>query len=581
MEAILTRPFITTAFAKYIRLSEMMMRQNVMVDSNGHLLSSYYGFIPILPGLWINITSPFLYRYALPRFYEDDVQRMQDVLDGNVPFGQSIAWAFLDFFPKIGLYPNPIITNILRQFYDSQYPEPSLAYEIARLFLPLEYFPPFLQRTITYTLNKFIYGKDTAEMFLPNVSWIDYLVERELIMNYYYRIIATDDPNEREQLAEELQSILKDPERENHPVWNETLRRIQDKDWYRNFVGRMTGFYAKPYTSAVADLRKIVREIRTYRMAINNAVMREILDVPDTPEVMYHNYIEKAYGENPEAMVYTLYSTLNTINYVSGKELIGEERRKAIAEELKRTEENNLYYTALAKLRQQLEHDLMTVDVGDKPARQEVYRKYFETLAELDKQFMRTNYGNVFGYKPYSMVLDRIENKWWDYLDKTKPTYDGYQKYADYKQSLQQWYEELPIIARALAPSFILMLNMSLPNDPDELEQRSLEAANIVNTLVNNSNYEGYQRYRRKNDTVIEAIWEAFQEKYVDAYYKAIEGKTGQERYLAEKKFFESLPDITKNKDIIVKWVQEIYGDRFSRNDILQVLGSVNVLDLD
>lgn len=102
-----------------------------------------------------------------------------------------------------------------------------------------------------------------------------------------------------------------------------------------------------------------------------------------------------------------------------------------------------------------------------------------------------------------------------------------------------------------------------------------------MNTLVSKSNYEGYQEYRRKNDSVIEAIWEAFQVKYVDEYFKVIAGKKGQERYLAERQFFEKYADVATNKERVFEWVKDIYGDRISRSQIMQVLDDVKVLDID
>jgi len=154
------------------------------------------------------------------------------------------------------------------------------------------------------------------------------------------------------------------------------------------------------------------------------------------------------------------------------------------------------------------------------------------------------------------------------------PIYDVIrEEYKDYEERVAQWKKELPEHGQYMMtyPSFFQQYagTMKALNE----DQKKGIGDKFLKQLMSETNEDGYNKYRLKNDTVYDAANEAYRRFYWNKFWDSIEGLEGAKREKAMLDFNEQNP--TPGEKQMYEWIKDIYGPtRFSMGQVMTLMGA-------
>lgn len=571
-------PALVSFYNKYLRWSKMAALQAGAVNSRGEQLPSLKGYIPILPGLWFNPTAPFLFRYAFPRL--DTIPEEEADLS---PL-QHIAKFFLEDAPVFGINASPVMSAVMQTLYDPYYPKTNLGYELTKAVIPIEFIPPFVERWLMDKTRTIAQGWSAVpERFQEEVSWKDYLIEREILIQALEQINATENEIEKERIAKEAYAVItrdesKDGPREEDPTWVAARSKIENTEYFRRMVGMFTGIYTKEFTSGYADLIALRNEVNVLRDSINDAVNTTLFFPYMSQTDVYDAYIDRRY-ETPDGWVWNAYAMTRYVTDDEGNELSGDLRRQRIAQEAIADNHTQLRYQAIQEAADRRDERLKSIPVGADDLRDKIWEDYYAEYDKIDDPnglypYAKKDY--VLGYKPIGKMREYMEGKWWRTIKSSYPRKAKEETWTEFDLRVKAWEADLPNQARRLAPIFLTSLSWMVWDSGVAIEDRMSQVPSIIQELVKETSAEGYDGWRLKNDTVVDAIWGAYEALYLQPYFDATRDLTGNERRLAEIEFLSTHPTEPSETEVL-QWIQERYGTgKFSQKDVIETIRGSN-----
>ncbi len=563
IEAISTHPQLLAFWMKYQNMSERFVYQRGAVDSEGRPLNRLRGYIPV-PGtdnLWINPLGPLSAKVVLPMeytVYGDPRDEMADLGPAEQTINIAYRWG-----RQLGFNLAPWWETLIRKtgMVDrEQFP--------SRSIIPaIDLVPPWIQYDVLYQLRRLHLWPEDWEYLTPQVTWKDYLVERDMLA-MQADVMLEAPPEERAEIALAAeQAVL---EREGNPIWDKAQKYTEETEYYNRLIGFFTGIYPKAYSDAEAALRELRHEINFLRDMINDEVGAEIFDLPGEEEARRERWMERRYSVD-EGLIYGLYSVISWTRIPTEGQLYGERRREYVERDVLKQIQRRDYFAYNDVIYDELQTNLESLPVGAPYELKEGYYDEYaghKTWAETTDNYAlaRRSVTHPGPAKTESEWADWFADTWYGILLSTKPSWDrDSESYPEYKERVAQWERDLPMIAEQTLPHFQRDLT-TLPPDavwPDLLSISNKEAMNV---------------WDLENDSALDALNRVWDDNYWTAFWETVEGKTGYERDLAEMKFRMAWP-AAPNEQTLLNWVEQVYGNKFAREELREILNS-GVMDV-
>lgn len=594
IETMVHHPELVGWYLRYMSNTSMVVWQWGFVNSRGEALPSMRGLIPLGNGVWWNPTGPLSMRYVFPTLDYWDVQEMND---NDMTFAQAASSIALRTLSMFGASPAPWIPILFRATgaVDAD------IYQPLGLFPQASLVPPFAEAYLKRQARQTTWGRVAMEILDPDVNYIDFLVNRQILID---TLEAISDPSmtdeERWVMVHNAEGALDMYARGDNPdaqhLWNQAYGHIQTDDWITSTIGYFTGLYPRMHTDADANLIRTRMEINQLRLAINNAVGARIFNLDQDIEQSWSWLVNNTY-EVPENYLSTLYTTFSWVKVPSGSEpydptreapddyyqrinrtsssyenVDGMSYNVIVAMNIESQRQRQEYLDERERIRQERDRSLQALPVGTSPAiLSEIYRRYAEETADLETRYPLAPRDWVVGYKPEQLVFEDFRNLWWYTLLDSAPHWDPerYESYDNFQQDYQAWLERLPEIAtpmmREMQTKFAEagFMNAEM-NRPEDISIR----------LIGETNAQGLEAWRIEQDDVYEALNYVWVHNYQEPYYDAMGRATNSDaRQLIERNFLAGFgPDGRPTEDQMVGWIRERYGDRFTERQIMDAL---------
>jgi len=573
-------PAITAAYGKIYDASETMRRQAKMVDSRGNLLESYDGRFQI-PGtdLWINPIHGISATYILDSVMHPNAPELNSEGDPAEPTAY-IVEHFLKNSSVYGFSVAPWIAYSMKLFGGVS--NDALPAFPSSPLIPL--MPRWMPKELEYRLSQIPWLSPgfasavgaTTDLFYPEVPWHDYLVETEMLSELNELINNPDiSAQDKWTATQRFKSILQyrrngnpDSQWDEVAEWNSYYKKITGDEAFRNLMSVATSFYPKPYTDGRAELLAIRNRHNMLTRAINDKMSAAIFNLPVDDQDIWDIYI--ANKNTPEGWVYSMYSRLGYVRNAEG-ELVTDpqERADAISGGLDAEDFQIKYWQGMNSLEYTLQESLKALPIGApyedvKP----LYDAFFEGAQALKSQFLITKYEMINGT---NKTADQIQETWrrefWTQMRESRPQWDieNGQKYEDYKLSMDIWRLNMTNLASSLMPKFS---EARLPLMGKLKEDQMFDFDGFMQQLIAEATPEGYDAWKRANDDVFDALNAAYDQVYWNAYWDSGVLDGGYEAQIAAREFFSQFPDGYPSTDQLYEAVTEIYGDRFTYDDV-------------
>lgn len=601
IKAFAQHPEYLAWWSRYQRTQRKHQIDNGATDSAGRPLRSLYGYFR-LPGtdLWFNPIYFSSGKYVLPR----PSPYAGEFPDNIGPYEEALNYAY-EYGQMFGFRPAPWIQFLLIQggMLDTQrYPVGSLISQVDVVV------PPWIQRDIRRALRQSRYPGDPG-LFTEDVGWMDFLVEQEIYMRALQEL--TENPDNLAKVQSEIYNALGfvvtgydefgaptfDKEhitrnREN-PRWIAARDHIEQTQYYSQLLGFFTGIYPKEFSDAEAQLMAVRDNLNFLKDSINNVTGTAIFQLDPVPETRMEIY-QNMKWETPEGWVSQLYGASRWVETQGGGQAYGQERIELMAQRIHENEVTQAYYDSLALAHDQLNECQLSGGIGsDSAVRRTCFKNYFRTRKALDDHpaYAVAQRDWIVGYKTEKTIADNFERMWWSYIDATMPKWyvEDEEPYDSWVARVEAWKEDLPGVGTDLAGAFLVhevagRAGFEDGENPLEIPgHRIIVPEAVVKGLLKQTNAEGYDAYRLKNDTAFEAMNNAFKALQWDPYMakqKEWESLNSYEQETAEQEWLEKAKGLGLPE--LQRWILENYPEgKFTPAQLAEVFGATSLKTIE
>ena len=563
LDLISAHPELLSFYAKYREWSDSINWQDGAITSDGKILPSIEGYIPLTVGVYFNPLAPFMYRFVAPNIRDLPETRPPE----EMGIFQKLARYMLDIIPQYGFAVSPIVQALAMNFYEPYYPKPSFGYELVRSILPIEWMPPLLEKTLVEYTRK-VTHTDMPDMWKPEVSWFDYLVEQEILSVALSKMNSATTEEEKREAAIWARDLILDANRQENPEWKTFEDSLRSGDYWRYMAGNLTGIYTKTLSPLRVDLLQLRSNVNRMKSMINDSAKSAVFEIYDSPNDLYSNY-NKFRFETPEGQLYQLYQTTRyVVDPVTKRFATGDDRLRIMLQDAAAEQATQLYYKMIEEENKRYEQELALLRVGDTEGRKKAREKHFENLTKIrtDPALQGARKQKFFSpVKPKDLVYQDVYNDWWFLLVSDEPKYADYETYDAYMRAKEAWLNDIRETAKTLYPIFKtnLLARAYTQNLPEDAIQRLNEA---IERVYKETSPNEYEQFRGASKTAIDVVWDAYQKLYVDPFYEVLKGKNGYEYELARELYLQNNP--APDKERIIDWIMEKYPNRFTREEL-------------
>jgi hypothetical protein len=201
-----------------------------------------------------------------------------------------------------------------------------------------------------------------------------------------------------------------------------------------------------------------------------------------------------------------------------------ENRRLEMARQYEEDEQTNNYYDARQEARNEMLAKIKDLPIGNSKLVSKIYQDYFEQLELIDNspQFELAVRKSYLGWKPNEMVYENIQDRYWRQLEATYPNKEPNETYAAYEKRVQDWEASIPVLGEQLIGLIEISFTNKIIESGVRVEERLKELPIWIAQLKKQSSAAGHVEWKKQNDTPLEAVWEAYQELYLQAYYDTV-----------------------------------------------------------
>lgn len=599
IDTIAEHPEILAFWQKELLLSRRVSFQHGAITSRGEQKPGMVGYLPVPgTGVWIDPLAALSVRYLLPmhdRYWHED---MEDVSIGE----QVVDWLHRqgEYF-GVSMAPWVEYPLIWSGVLDYNRVSP---YGIVPL---MDLFPKWGQRWVQEKLR--IYNNPYLKwMWTPDRPWEDYLIEVRLLRSLMGKLDA--DPDNALAIANEHKFALGyggvnedgSPirvEREDSPLWQDARHDLEKSDYSYRMFGWGTGFYPKEFSDEDAELLRIRTESNFLRDMVNNNVGAMVFGLDLDIENRYENYIMNRY-ETPEGILNNMYGAMRwTRSDETGEQLYGMDRRDLMAMRLNEDEVTGKYYEAMGMLGEWLDSMLLDLPIGaDGEMFGEVWEAYFKQRSAIvsNPMYNDARRRSFMGYKPTDMIEEHVRDMLYWAVKETRPKYNREEMtYSEYELKLLEWEENFPILLSVLSEPFKLevydyatggrgitpeIMQQILDGEFTAGGDRMIEVGDMVARVMTGANYEDYAGWLKDQDTILDALNEAWRTTYWNTYWEAVDNLSGDDRVLAERAWKEKHPEPPTLNEM-AEWVLENYPNRDWTLEQIIVGGKDDALSVD
>lgn len=569
-EALVMHPWIANMYYKVKRMSETQRIQAGAVDSKGNPVSSLKGYIRIgTSDIWINPLAPFSFRYLLDlvTLLTTDTYSQPQSDEGNLVGLPYLAKEFLQTAPIIGFNVSPWWSYVFKKSMhipDSVMPNWAITPQFGLL-------PKHFTRKFTDGIPQNLGPLQNfmTRWLWPEPYWQDSLIETRIREEAYQK--AQDMTREEFDvyIRQVEKAIL---EKGDNPVWVKAF-----KDWSLDESGRSqlsfwTGIYPKTFNDGQADLIGLKQYNTLMTEAQNNNWVASAMGLPADNEARWRVRQNLRYGtadgvQTPESWLNRLYTETSWLTNSEGQIITDRaERGKAIATRMEEQELSRQAYFDAAQARQERDSALAAIPVGSpSDIIEAIKQKYYDDITKI---YSRVPKHDFLSSKPVDLIEQDLRRDWWHLVNLTRPVWDGQpDTYTKYEEATNQWKVDLPSETYYLKTLMQQRINhYSGMMNPDQLAHFN---KNIVLDFARETTQQGYENYRLENDSIYDAADEVYMRNYWDKYWDSLAELKGDARSFAEAAFQWNNPP--PDAETIFRWMQPIYGDRFSLNQVKEL----------
>ena len=582
MDLMTSHPELIAFYYKYQHFTDATAVQSGALSSNGEVLPSLKGYMPLMDGLWFNPLAPLFYRFAFPRMA--NIRETDEELTPS----QHVAKFLLDDAPVLGFNVGPIPSQILMALsgYETYYPKPTLVSEAVRTVFPIDFLPPVFERWMVSKLRKTfvggIFGKDflfPEETLLPRVNWADYLIEKQLLTDALMRMDTMDDPKEKLDYAKTIKGILGNPNREEDQMWMDARNKMETDQYYRTMMGHMTGLYTKDFSDGQLRLQEVRDEINVLKASIENQTLANLFGLSGDAEQRYEDYKQYKF-ETPEGY---FWSAIQLSRYVvdpeTEQQLVGQERRDEMARQYNIEEQTSMFFTAIKEAKQRYEDKLGAINIGDKESKTELYKEYQLELAAINDNpdYAMANTESFLGYKPSSRIYKDLVDRFWYQVIATKPSMIEGEEYEVYVDRVDEWKKEISNISSVTVPILELSIINKIMESGVKIDERMKEVPVWMAQIKQQANAEGFGTWEKNKDTIVDAHWKYWEQVIFQPYMDGLKGLNMYDSQLYKMNWEAGYREPTKEE--VIAWIQKEYGKtKFTAAEIAAEVGNVGYI---
>jgi len=582
MDLMTSHPELIAFYYKYQHFTDATAVQNGALSSNGEVLPSLKGYMPLMDGLWFNPLAPLFYRFAFPRMA--NIRETDEELTPS----QHVAKFLLDDAPVLGFNVGPIPAQILMMLsgYETYYPKPTLVSEVVRTVFPIDFLPPVFERWMVSKLRKTfvggIFGKDflfPEETLLPRVNWADYLIEKQLLTDALTRMDTMDDPKEKLDYGKTIKGILGNPNREEDQMWIDARNKMETDQYYRTMMGHMTGLYTKDFSDGQLRLQEVRDEINVLKASIENQTLANLFGLSGDAEQRYEDYKQYKF-ETPEGY---FWSAIQLSRYVvdpeTEQQLVGQERRDEMARQYNIEEQTSMFFTAIKEAKQRYEDKLGAINIGDKESKTELYKEYQLELAAINDNpdYAMANTESFLGYKPSSRIYKDLVDRFWYQVIATKPSMIEGEEYEVYVDRVDEWKKEISDISSVTVPILELSIINKIMESGVKIDERMKEVPVWMAQIKQQANAEGFDTWEKNKDTIVDAHWKYWEQVIFQPYMDGLKGLNMYDSQLYKMNWEAGYREPTKEE--VIAWIQKEYGKtKFTKDEIAAEVGNVGYI---
>lgn len=567
VETMAMHPKLISLYMKVKRASQSARYQAGAVNSRGEPLPSLEGYLPIqFPGMaepaWVNPLAPFSFRYVLdPMNLKDDIQYALQSEETDMPPMTFLVKNILEGSSVFGFYAAPWINWGLKSYFDI----PDYVLPQFPVFPQIQLIPRWRVPNLIHLGSKLTIDRDS---WYPEVTWHDYLVERDLLREANQKI-GTDNMTEAQRIeyVKSVETAIRD--KGDNPIWLEAYKKYTEDEAKRSQLAYFTGIYTKEFSDSDADFYALRNERNLLKSALQNKMQMKIFfDETDQDYALYDKYLNAR--KTPEGYLYQIYSDLGWITNEAGMLVRDpQERATLLALKIDQRRNNDAYYDALAMAQNKRDEALRALKIGAPWEQvQKIYDEYGNAVARAEIQ-----YDPSFSYygssKSPGRIQDDVTARWYDYLWTTRPRWNPevYETYKDYEARVAKWEKDLPNIAKTTF-RFFQRDDSYYDKITRNLKDTQRLPEGFMSSLAQSTTADVIYEWRKQNrDDIFDALNTAWDKLYWNPYWDTVENYKSYERAYVESKFLEEHPYPPTAKELYA-WIQENYGDKFTLEEV-------------
>ena len=573
------RPKLLSTWAGIQGLSERMAHDAGATDTRGHQLPRLRGHVNLKgTGWWFNPTNPYSFSQAIPNF-----RSVYGEVDPEAPILKRMATYLYSYGPQAGFHLAPWISVPMHRMEwldENNFPKRSL-------FGQADLMPEWGQRwLLKKAQDSFWFTQNPDATWTPEVSWKDFLVERQVLANLEKEIGPLHELDRLAVVKEAEVAIMT----RAGSRWEQARQDLEGSEYFARIVGYLSGMYGKQF-------HKGEKEIYAARDEASRLRRQIALDAD------YEDFYKDYRYNTAEGLQYGLYRNISWVTNDEGEQLFGKERWEQVSENISYGQQISAKLAAMAGNRRMLEIRLADLPVGAPyQAKEEAYGDYDANRVEILKQYP----GVVYPWGPYNKndetVREHIVDKWMGILSEKRPAAWNReeQNWDQYQTSILEWEAELPQMAVGSLDILLVELAGEKLFEPLKdhrgqiiLDENGEEVDRIMQIygsrerlkaeLLAMATGAAWNAWDIENDDLYDALNRVRMDNYESGLYDALgsgtdDEATGSVAKIIEREYDAKFPG-GPTTDHLRGWIREQYGDKWTDEEIAQHIYGTGVLD--